>query len=129
MGTADTILTRTGGVGAHTVGGKIMNRLAAVLVLVLLSAADQSTAQPKVDVRGITSKVLVDEVIFGHLSELNGKFKMRVTEVTIAPEGYVGVHHHVGPGMRYVASGELTFSESGRTTVYKTGDSFYETGN
>jgi quercetin dioxygenase-like cupin family protein len=106
-----------------------MYRLASLFVIVLLSAADQSMAQPKVDARGISSKVILEEVVFGHLLELNSKFKMRVTEVTFSPDGYVGAHHHVGPGVRYVASGELTFAAGGKTTIYKAGDYFYETGN
>jgi quercetin dioxygenase-like cupin family protein len=44
----------------------------------------------------------------GHLAELNGKFKMRATEVVFAPGADLGVHHHVGPGIRYVVSGTLT---------------------
>lgn len=106
-----------------------MTRLTPLFFLVLLSAADHSIAQPKVEVKGITSKVKLEEVIFGHLLELNGKFKLRVTEVTFGPEAYIGVHHHVGPGIRYVASGKLTFVEGGKTTIYQTGDYFYETGN
>jgi hypothetical protein len=35
--------------------------------------------------RGITSAVKLEEVVFGHLTELNGKYKMRATEVTFAP--------------------------------------------
>jgi quercetin dioxygenase-like cupin family protein len=78
---------------------------------------------------GITSAVKLEEVVFGHLTELNGKYKMRATEVTFAPGGYLGVHHHVGPGIRYVLSGEVTFTEGGRATVYKAGEYFFETGN
>src|SRR5262249_962419 len=70
-----------------------------------------------------------DDVIFGHLTELNGKFKLRATELTFAPDGYVGVHHHIGPGIRYVISGELTFAEGGQETVYKAGEYYFETGN
>jgi hypothetical protein len=51
--------------------------------VVLLTVADQSVAQPKVEAKGITSKVKLEEVIYGHLVELNGKFKLRVTEVTL----------------------------------------------
>ena len=58
-------------------------------------------------------EVKIDEVIFGHLTELNGRFKLRATELTFAPDGYVGVHHHIGPGIRYVITGELTFAEGG----------------
>jgi quercetin dioxygenase-like cupin family protein len=82
-----------------------------------------------VEARGITSTMKLEEVIFGHLLELNNKFKMRATEVTFAPGGYLGVHHHVGPGIRYVLSGEVTFTEGPQTIVYKAGDYFFETGN
>jgi quercetin dioxygenase-like cupin family protein len=86
-------------------------------------------AQEAVETRGVTSAIKIDEVVFGHLTELNGKFKLRATELTFAPDGYIGVHHHVGPGIRYVISGELTFAEGGQETVYKAGEYFFETGN
>jgi quercetin dioxygenase-like cupin family protein len=86
-------------------------------------------AQQNVEARGITSMVKLEEVIFGHLTELNGKFKLRVTEVTLAPDAYLGVHHHVGPGIRYVLSGELTFTQAGQDTIYRAGDYFFESGN
>jgi quercetin dioxygenase-like cupin family protein len=54
---------------------------------------------------------------------------LRATEFTFAPDAYLGVHHHVGPGVRYVISGELIFTEGGQETVYKAGDSYFETGN
>src|SRR5262249_8495262 len=44
-------------------------------------------------------------------------------------DGYIGVHHHIGPGIRYVISGELTFAEGGQETVYKAGEYYFETGN
>jgi quercetin dioxygenase-like cupin family protein len=68
-------------------------------------------------------------VAFGHLAELNGKYKLRATELTFAPGGYLGVHHHVGPGIRHVLSGEVTFTEGGQVTIYKAGDYFFETEN
>ena len=108
--------------------GAIIMRLILVLILVLFAGADRLAAQG-VEARGITSEIKLDEVVFGHLAEINGKFKMRATEVTFAPDGYLGVHHHVGPGIRYVLSGEVTFTEGGQSTVYKAGDYFFETGN
>ena len=84
--------------------------LLSLLVVVVLGGADHSVAQEKVEVRGVTSVIKVDEVIFRHLTELNGKFKLRATEFTFASDAYLGVHHHVGPGVRYVISGELTFA-------------------
>ena len=103
-------------------------RLMLVLFWVVLAGADRLAAQT-VEARGITSEIKLEEVVFGHLAEINGKFKLRATEVTFAPGAYLGVHHHVGPGIRYVLSGEVAFTEGGQTTVYKTGDYFFETGN
>jgi quercetin dioxygenase-like cupin family protein len=96
-------------------------RLMLVLFWVVLAGADHLAAQ-NVEVRGITSEIKLEEVVFGHLPDINGKFKLRATEVTFAPGAYLGVHHHIGPGIRYVLSGEVAFSEGGQTTVYKTGD-------
>ena len=106
-----------------------MMRFTLLLFVALLSGAGRLAAQEKVEARGITSVMKIEEVIFGHLTELNDKYKMRAAEVTFAPGGYLGVHHHVGPGIRYVLSGELTFTEGGRATVYKAGEYFFETGN
>ena len=106
-----------------------MVRFMLLLFVALLGAAGRLAAQESVEMRGITSAVKLEEVVFGHLTELNGKYKMRATEVTFAPGGYLGVHHHVGPGIRYVLSGEVTFTEGGRATVYKAGEYFFETGN
>jgi len=98
-------------------------------VVALFGGADRSAAQEKVEVRGITSVIKLNEVLFGRVTELNGKFKIRATEFTLEPGAYLGVHHHVGPGVRYVISGELTFTEGGQATIYKTGDYYFETGN
>jgi quercetin dioxygenase-like cupin family protein len=108
---------------------KAMMRFTLLLFVALLSGAGRLAAQEKVEARGITSMIKIEEVIFGHLTELNDKYKMRASEVTFAPGGYLGVHHHVGPGIRYVLSGELTFTEGGQATVYKAGEYFFETGN
>jgi quercetin dioxygenase-like cupin family protein len=108
---------------------KTMVRFTFFLFVALLGAAGRLAAQESVEMRGITSAVKLEEVDFGHLTELNGKYKMRATEVTFAPGGYLGVHHHVWPGIRYVLSGEVTFTEGGRATVYKAGEYFFETGN
>jgi quercetin dioxygenase-like cupin family protein len=106
-----------------------MIRFALLLAVASVCAADRVAAQQHVELRGITSAIKLEEVIFGHLQELNGKFKMRATEVTFAPDGFLGAHHHVGPGIRYVLSGEVAFTEGGQTTIYKAGDYFFETGN
>jgi len=100
-----------------------------LLLMVLLSGVHPVAAQQHVEARGITSAIKLEEIIFGHLVELNGKFKLRATEVTFAPDAYLGVHHHIGPGIRYVISGEVTFTEGGQSEIYKAGEYFFETGN
>jgi len=106
-----------------------MVRFTLLLVVALLGGAGRLAAQEKIEARGITSEIKLEEVTFGRLVELNGKYKMRATEFTFAPGSYLGVHHHVGPGVRYILSGELTFTEGGHATVYKAGDYYFETGN
>jgi quercetin dioxygenase-like cupin family protein len=104
-------------------------RLTLLLFAAVFSVADQPAAQQTPETKGITPKVKLEEVITGHLAELNGKFKLRVTEVTFAPGGYLGEHHHAGPGIRFVAAGKLTFTQGGKSTIYQTGDYFFESGN
>jgi quercetin dioxygenase-like cupin family protein len=108
---------------------KTMRCFTLLLLVALLSGTNHLAAQEIVETRGITSEVKIEEVTFGHLTELNGKFKLRATELTFAPDGYVGPHHHIGPGIRYVISGEATFAEGGQETVYQAGEYFFETGN
>jgi quercetin dioxygenase-like cupin family protein len=113
----------------HAVVEDTMMRSALLLVVALLSGIDRLAAQEAVEARGITPSIKLEEVVYSHMEELNGKFKMRATEVTFAPGAYLGVHHHVGPGVRYVLSGELTFTLGGKVTIYRAGDYFFETGN
>jgi quercetin dioxygenase-like cupin family protein len=70
--------------------------LTLLLLTALLSVADHSVAQPPVEMKGITSKVRLEKLVSGHLAELNGKFKLRITEVTFAPGGHLGMHHQAG---------------------------------
>jgi quercetin dioxygenase-like cupin family protein len=95
----------------------------------LLVLAFAAPAWAQVESQGITPTVKLEETVYGHLEELNGKFKLRATEVTFAPGARLGPHHHAGPGLRYVAAGELTFIQAGKATVYKAGDYFYESGD
>jgi quercetin dioxygenase-like cupin family protein len=106
-----------------------MMRFMLLLLVALLGGAVRLAAQDAVEARGITTEIKIEEVIFGHLTELNDKLKLRASEFTFAPGGYLGAHHHVGPGIRYVLSGELTFTEGGQETVYKAGEYYFETGN
>ncbi len=106
-----------------------MKRLTLVLFVALLHVAGYSSAQQQVDRKGTASTVKLEQVISGHLTALNGKYKLQVTETTFEPGGYVSQHDHVGPGIRYVVSGELTLVQEGKATTYKTGEYFYEAGN
>ena len=103
--------------------------LFAVLVPIVGYVVGYSSAQQQVERKGTASTVKLEQVMSGYLTDLNGKYKLQVTEVTYEPGGFTGEHHHVGPGIRYVVSGELTFVQEGKTTTYKTGEYFYEAGN
>jgi hypothetical protein len=56
---------------------KTMIRFTLLLFVALLTGVGRLAAQETVDTRGITSVIKVEEIIFGHLTELNGKFKLR----------------------------------------------------
>jgi len=103
--------------------------LFAVLVPIVGYVVGYSSAQQQVERKGTASTIKLEWVMSSHLTELNGKYKLQVTEITFDPGGYVSQHDHVGPGIRYVVSGELTFVQEGKTTTYKTGEYFYEAGN
>ena len=106
-----------------------MKRLTLFVAFVaLFHVMGYSSAQQQVERKGVTSTINLEGTDFGYLSELNGKYKLRVTVTTIEPGGYIGEHNHVGPGIRFLSSGELTFDEHGKTRSYKAGDFFYETG-
>ena len=98
--------------------------LAAALVAPVLAGED--TAQ--VLKQGQHGTVKLEQVVSGHLNDLNGRYKLRVTEVTYDPAGYIGEHHHVGPGIRCVTVGELTYVQTDKTSVYRSGDCFFESG-
>lgn len=95
----------------------------------LLSAMLLAQPATQVEKKNFESKVQYEHVIAGHLTELNGKYKLRVSENVYAPGGYIGEHHHVGPGIRFIKSGQLTYVESGVTRVYKEGEYFFEPGD
>ncbi len=70
-----------------------------------------------------------ESVLSGYLGELNGRYKLRVTELVLEPGGYVGEHHHAGPGIRQVTSGSMTYVLPEKTVVYGPGDFFFESGD
>jgi quercetin dioxygenase-like cupin family protein len=98
--------------------------------------ASSSTGAPalqpqtgEVEKKGQVSKGKLETVVAGHLTELNGKYKLRASEVTYEPGGFIGSHHHAGPGIRCVTSGELTYIQPSKTTIYRAGDCFFESGD
>jgi len=106
-----------------------MKRITLIFFVALFCVVGYSSAQQKVDRKGVASTVKLGGENFGYLSDLNGKYKLVATQITVEPGGYVGDHQHVGPGIRYVADGEWTFVGEGKTITYKKGDYFYESGD
>jgi quercetin dioxygenase-like cupin family protein len=112
----------------------ILQTLAAAPLITLLaqagSAAAQSGSSPvKVNTKGLVAKIKFEAPIAGFLTDLNGKYKLRVTELTLDPGGYVGEHNHLGPGIRQVTSGQMTYVLPDKTVVYGSGDFFFESGD
>ena len=113
---------------------KILRSLAAVPFMALLAEANNARAQVgaakvKVDTKGLVAKIKFEAPLEGFLKEINGKYKLRVTELTLAPGGYVGEHNHEGPGIRQVTSGYMTYVLPDKTVIYGPGDFFFESGD
>src|SRR5262245_47110311 len=84
----------------------------------------------KVDTQGVSARILYEAPIDGgHLPELAGKYKMRITEITIAAGGHVGHHNHLGPGIRQMTAGEMEYLLPDKTVIYRSGDFFFEAGD
>jgi quercetin dioxygenase-like cupin family protein len=110
----------------------LLRVLAALPLIAIAARASQASAQAspvKVDTQGLVAKIKFEAPIAGFLSDINGKYKLRVTELTLAPGGHVGEHNHVGPGIRQVTAGEMTYVLPDKTVVYGAGDYFFEAGD
>ena len=109
--------------------------LQALATLPLMAAAARPTEAAaqgdpvKVDTEGLVAKIKFEAPVAGFLSDINGRYKLRVTELTLAPGGHVGEHNHVGPGIRQVTSGHMTYVLPDQTVVYGPGDFFFESGD
>lgn len=79
--------------------------------------------------KGQTSKILLEHPVQGHLTDLNGKYELRLSETVYESGGYIGAHHHAGPGIRMVEEGNLRYVQPDKTTIYKPGDCFFESGD
>ena len=99
--------------------------------LIAMFCVTNSVAQEpgKSDRKGGDSKVKHDVVVSGYLTDLNGKYRLRVSETTFNPGGYAGDHHHAAPGIRVITAGELTLTQDGKIKIYKAGDAYYESGD
>ena len=111
-----------------------MNRIFWREALLLAWASALVTAHAneplKVDTQGVTAKILYEAPINGgHVPDLKGKYKMRITEITIAAGGHVGDHNHLGPGIRQMTAGEMEYILPDKTVNYRAGDFFFETGD
>jgi quercetin dioxygenase-like cupin family protein len=114
----------------------LLHTLGALPLAALLSGPRPAAAQTaaggppaKVDTKGLTAKIKFESVLSGYLGEINGKYKLRVTELVLEPGGYVGEHHHAGPGIRQVTSGYMTYVLPDRTVIYGPGEFFFESGD
>ena len=112
----------------------ILLALSALPLMGLAAQPSQANAQTgvspvKVDTKGLVARIKFEATIEGFLKEINGKYKLRVTELTLAPGGHVGEHNHVGPGIRQVTSGYMTYVLPKETIVYGPGDFFFESGD
>ena len=112
----------------------VLQALAAAPFMALLARPGEASAQAgvspvKVDTKGLVARIKFEAPLEGFLTEINGKYKLRVTELTLAPGGYVGEHNHEGPGIRQVTSGYMTYVLPDKTVVYGPGDFFFESGD
>jgi quercetin dioxygenase-like cupin family protein len=115
----------------------VLQSMAALPIVALLARTDEAVAQAtggaigpvRVDTKGLIAKIKFEQVISGPLADVNGKYKLRVTELTLDPDGHIGEHNHRGPGIRQVTAGEMTYVLPDRTVVYKPGDFFFESGD
>lgn len=114
-----------------------MRKLFLGIALVAMSAvslawlvpANAQHQQSAIDLKGFTRKTIEEQVLAGYLTDLNGKYKMTVSRFTFEPGGYVGPHHHAGPGFRCVLSGEVTNIEAEKSAVYRAGECYWEAGD
>jgi len=110
-------------------------QLLAVAPLFALGRPPEAAAQAgspvpvRVDTKGLVARIKFESVLEGYLTELNGKYKLRVTELTLEPGGHVGEHNHVGPGIRMMTFGEMTYVLPDKTLIYGPGDFFFESGD
>jgi quercetin dioxygenase-like cupin family protein len=113
----------------------LVQLLAAAPLLAGLARPGEACAQTggpvpvRVDTKGLVARIRFESVVEGYLTELNGRYKLRVTELTLEPGGHVGEHNHAGPGIRMMTFGEMTYVLPDKTLIYGPGDFFFESGD
>jgi quercetin dioxygenase-like cupin family protein len=107
----------------------VLPALAALVRPPAAHAQAAGTTPVRVDTKGLAARMRFESPIAGYLTELNGKYKLRVTELTLEPGGHVGEHNHVGPGIRLMTLGEMTYVLPDKTIIYKAGEFFFESGD
>ena len=112
----------------------VVQSLAMLPLMALLARPEEAAAQAggspvKVDTKGLVAKIKFEAPVAGFLGEINGKYKLRVTELVLGAGGHVGEHNHVGPGIRQVTSGQMTYVLPDKTVVYGPGEFFFESGD
>lgn len=102
-----------------------------LIALATPAAAQQGQSESlRVDTAGVVAQILFEAVIDGgHVPELVGRYKLRVTEIAIGPGGHVGDHNHLGPGIRQMTEGSMEYLLPDKTVTYSLGDFFFETGD
>lgn len=114
--------------GNRAVRWLVLCSLAAAIAWVAASSFAQSGSDA-VERSGISAELKREDLVTGNLADLNGKYKLRVALVTYEVGGFIGNHHHAGPGLRCVFEGHLTYVQEGVPSVFGPGDCFYEPGN
>src|SRR5260370_38508763 len=100
-----------------------------VFALLIIATAVWAQGPTVVNKSNQSSVTKLEHIVEGHLHDLNGKYKLRVSETKYLPHGFIGNHHHAGPGIRCLLSGELTYVQPDRTTTYKAGDCCFESAH
>jgi quercetin dioxygenase-like cupin family protein len=118
----------------HQIRRNLLQALAAIPLLTLPAQTRRVSAQTgnspvKVDTKGLVAKIKFEAPLEGFLTDLNGKYKLRITELILEPGGYVGEHNHLGPGIRQVTAGHMTYVLPDKTVVYGPGELFFESGD
>lgn len=110
----------------------VLSALATLLVVAPLPLGTQMPASHSpVEMSGLRPAMKFEAAVEGFLKPLNGKLKLRASEVDFEPGGKLGDHYHVGPGVRLVLAGELTVidADSGKEQRVRAGEYFFEGGD